>query len=329
MKLMGADIRPNQQVTTFFALESMLLRKSKKQQHFLALTFYDRTSRISGFLWEGAMETAATLKENTVVKVKGLSAMFNGSMIINVEQIREADRDEVDMRDFVDVVPGGIHLWQERLNKAVATIRDVNCSRLIEAFLGDTKFIEEFTTAPAGLTVHHNYLGGLLEHTTSTMELLSLFADRHQGLLDRDLLLTGAFLHDIGKTREINWEISKEYSPEGRLLGHVIIGILLLEEKISHISPFPGDLSLLLKHMILSHHGELEFGSPVRPATPEALALHLVENSDAKVNHLYCHLRNTDPDSEWSEYDKYLGTSIYQKTYKRSVSSGRAAGVAA
>jgi 3'-5' exoribonuclease len=317
MKLMKKDIRPNQHVTTFFALESMQLRKSRKQQPFLVLGLHDRTGKINGYLWNEPVEMAERLEEKTIVKVRGVATVANGSLIMNVEKIRRAEKDETDIRDFLEVAPGGITHWHERLLNAIGKIQDGRCRQLIKSFLDDSGFIELFITSPGGLSIHHCYVGGLLEHTVSAMELVSLFSDRHAALIHKDLLLTGAFLHDIGKTRELYWEIAKEYTTEGKLLGHITLGIMMLEEKLSGLKDFPEELSNRLRHMIVSHHGTLEYGSPVRPATPEALVLHLVEAADAKINHLYCHMGNSDPGRDWSCYDRTLETEIYQKKYLR------------
>lgn len=318
MKLMKKDIKANECLTTFFALETMELRRSKAQKNFLALDLYDKTGRVKGYIWNEPVIAAATLSEKSFVKVRGIAKMVNGSMIIEVERIRKAEKHEIDMSDFLEVVSGGVDLWHSKLLDLVKSVRDVNCKRLIDSFLKDEGFMELFLTSPGGISVHHNYVGGLLEHTVNIMIQAALTADRNPGLLDKDLLLTGAFLHDIGKTKEIYWEIAKEYTTEGRLLGHIGIGLLMLKEKLSGIKDFPQDISMLLKHMILSHHGELEYGSPVRPATPEALALHLIDNNDAKINHLYCHLGNSDPDKQWSYFDKILNTEIYQKKFDKS-----------
>jgi 3'-5' exoribonuclease len=318
MKLMKKDIKQNQQVTTFFALESMQIRKSNKaKQNFLLLNLYDKSGKITGYLWNDPLEAAATLQEKSFVKVKGLTTTVNGSLILNIERIRTAERHEVDLRDFLEVVSGGVDLWHNRLLEQIELINDQNCKRLTREFLNDEGFMELFMTSPGGVSVHHNYIGGLLEHTVGIMSQAALYADRHPALLDKDLLLTGAFLHDIGKTREIYWEIAKEYTAEGKLLGHIAIGLSLLEEKLRNLKGFPADLALLLKHMVLSHHGTLEWGSPVRPSPPEALVLHLLDNLDAKVNHLYCHLGVSDPEAEWSPYDKILNTEIYQKKFER------------
>jgi 3'-5' exoribonuclease len=315
MKPMKKDIGSNHRVTTFFALESMQLRKSRNQNKYLLLGLYDRTGKLNGYLWVDPVETAAKLQEKTIVKVKGLTKMVNSSLILDIERIRAAAKDEYDIRDFLDVVPGGMSLWHSRLLKAVDTIKDINCRRLIQLFLDDSGFMELFITSPGGISVHHSYVGGLLEHTVSAMELASQFAGRHPWLINRNLVQTGAFLHDIGKTREIYWEIAREYTTEGKLLGHITLGIMMLQEKLTAFTDFPEELANRLRHMIVSQHGSLEHGSAVRPATPEALALHLIEATDARVNHLYCHLNGSDSNKAWSFYDRILETEIYQKKY--------------
>jgi 3'-5' exoribonuclease len=246
--------------------------------------------------------------------------MFNGSLIINIEQIRTVvDRSEVHIEDFWEIVPGGIDLWLRKLIDLIDSVEDVDCRILINAFLNDAKFMECFKTSPGGLHIHHNYVGGLLEHTTNAMGLVSQFSDRHPGLINRDILVTGAFLHDIGKTREILWDITKDYTTEGKLLGQIVLGVMMFKEKVSTIPKFPGDLSILLLHLIASHHGNLEYGSPVKPSTPEALALHMMEAADARINHMYRHLNSSDPDRDWSSYDKILETQIYQKKYAKNI----------
>lgn len=320
MKLMIEDIMTDEQITSFFILASVQIRRSKTGQNLLILTLCDKSGKINGYLWNHSMEIVTSLKENTVVKIKGYTTMTDGALSINIEQIRAAQRyDEVDLRDMLDVVIGGIDLWRQRLFEYVDLIRDVNCKEIINAFTNDEKFMELFMTSLGGVSIHHNYLGGLLEHTVNLMAQSALYADQHPGLLDKDLLLTGAFLHDIGKTQEICWETAVEFTLEGKLLGHVVIGVILLEEKLRHIRNYPTELALLLKHMILSHHGSTEYGSMVPPAPPEAIVLHLLDNLDTVANHLYCHMGISDANSEWSIPDRALDTSIYQKKIKKSM----------
>lgn len=317
MKIMKKDIRANDQVTTFFALESMRLRTSRNRNNFLELSLHDRTGKIKGYLWNDPVIMSAVLREKTIVKVKANVSLHNDSLILNVEKIRRANKDEYDINDFMEVVPGGIPYWLGRLNEAIGEIKEANCRRLVDSFLQDDVFLRHFSEAPGGVSIHHGYVGGLLEHTVMIMEQGRREAQKHPGLLDRDLLLTGAFLHDVGKTRELFWELGREYTTEGRLMGHIAIGIIMIEEKLSAMPDFPKDLALLVRHMVLSHHGSLEFGSPVRPGIPEALVLSLLDNTDAKINHVYGQLANAGPDDSWSGFDKVLETSLYQRKYKR------------
>jgi 3'-5' exoribonuclease len=313
MKLMRKDIRPNSSVTTFFALESIHLATSRDQRHFLVLSLYDKTGRIKGYIWNEPEETATRIREKSFVKVKGIARTANDSLALNIDRIRMAEKHEIDIRDFLEVVSGGIGLWQRKLFELVSLIKNGYCRQLINEFLKDSGFMEQFSTSPAGIWIHHNYIGGLLEHTVNIMTNAASMADCNPALVDKDLMLTGSFLHDIGKTREIYWEIGREYTTEGRLLGHISIGVSLLEDKISKLRDFSDEIAVFLKHMILSHHGQLEYGSPVKPATPEAIALHLLDSLDARINHLYCHLGNSNPDAVWSHFDKYLNTEIYQR----------------
>jgi len=317
MKIMKKDIRANDQVTTYFALESMRLKTSRNKNNYLELSFYDRTGKIKGYLWNDPVMASAVLREKTIVKVKANVSLYNDSLLLNVENIRQATKDEYDMDDFMEVVAGGIPHWQGRLIEAVGEIKEANCRRLVERFLQDEAFMATFSEAPGGVSIHHGYVGGLLEHTVMIMEQGLQVAQKQPGLLDQDLLLTGAFLHDIGKTRELFWEIGREYTTEGKLMGHIAIGIMIIEEKLAAMPDFPKDLALLIRHMVLSHHGCLEFGSPVRPATPEALVLSLLDNTDAKINHVYNQLANVSPDESWSGFDKVLETSLYQRKYER------------
>ena len=319
MKQMRTALKPYTPVSTFFALSSLELRKAKDERNYLTLGLSDKSGRINGYAWGDPQDTADRLSGVTFVFVEGTAKMHRDSLIISIDYIRPAGDEEIDVHDFFEVVPGGVDLWMERLQDNIELIRDMSCRTLVQAFFADPVFYEEFKMSPAGLTVHHNYAGGLTEHTVTTMLHAAHMSEKYPALLDRDLLLTGSFLHDIGKLREISGGMTKGYTTEGKLLGHISMGLLMLQEKLSAIRGFPTELGLLLKHMILSHHGELEFGIPVRPSTPEALALHHIENTDAKLNHLYCHLNDSPPENIWSSYDKFLSTEICRMRYKKEL----------
>ena len=182
--------------------------------------------------------------------------------------------------------------------------------KLIEAFWNDNELVHRFKTAPAAKKMHHAYIGGLLEHTLSMVSLSDKIASHYSGI-DRDLLLTGAILHDIGKTKELEYEFKIDYTDEGRLLSHIVIGLKMIDEKLSTIENFPEDQLLLLKHLIVSHHGSQEFGSPEPPKTIEAVLLNYIDEIDSKVNGIRDFIATEDPNEDWTSFHRILGRHFY------------------
>jgi 3'-5' exoribonuclease len=231
-------------------------------------------------MWE--IDDAGDFDSGDVVKVRGEVCRFNERLQIKVEKIRQATPDEYELGDFVPQSQRDIgEMWAE-LQGWVASIRDPDLKALVEAFLSDPVIAKTLREAPAAKGLHHAWIGGLLEHILSLMEMCELAA-RHYPEVNRDLLLTGVVLHDIGKLRELRWGTSFDYTMEGQLLGHITIGIGMIEQKIVAIPNFPAAKRLLVEHLVLSHHGEYEYGSPKLPMTAEAVLLHYMDNLDAKM----------------------------------------------
>lgn len=319
MKSMIKDIKPNYFVDSVFMLDSFELRKDRNNKEYILLNLRDKSGSIKAFIWNASLEVFEKLIIKTFLKITGYSRFFDNSLIIDVYDWRYVKWDEVDMKDFVEVVKEGINYWHSKLLEITEQIEDEYCRLIIELFLSDEQFMKIFKTRPAGISKHHNYIGGLLEHTVSTMSLSALTADKYPDVLDKSILITGAFLHDIGKTKELKGNVSIEYTTEGELLGHITLGISMLEEKIGLFGDFPKELALHLKHIILSHHGKLEFGSPVPPKTPEAIVVSTLEGIDAKFNHLYRMLKNSDTHNVKSLYDSFLDLKILtERLYKTS-----------
>lgn len=310
MKLMIKDIKSNKLITSYFLLESFQLKKKKNNEDYLVFNLKDKTGSIKGFIWNVTQDLTESLIEKSILKITGYTKILGDSLVIDVLDWRYAEKSEVNLSDFLGVVKEGIDYWYSKLIENIKLIKDSNCRSLIHEFLKDEIFMKLFKIMPAGMSVHHNYIGGLMEHTVSTMNLSADFADRYRDILNKDILLTGAFLHDIGKTRELKLNMEIEYSIEGELLGHITMGILMLKKRIDKIDKFPHELALQLYHIILSHHGKLEYGSPVAPKTPEAIVLSILEGADARINHLNGFLKNSNEFNKWSKYDKYLDTRI-------------------
>jgi 3'-5' exoribonuclease len=269
-----------QDITGFFVAGSKQVRSRKDGAPYLALTLCDRTGQIEARLWE--TDGAGDFDAGDVVKVFGQVSRYQEKLQIVVKKIRQALPGEYDLGDFVPKTERNINeLWTE-LNGYVASFEDSDLQALLRAFLNDEEIATALREAPAAKSMHHAWIGGLLEHVVSLLGICDVTA-RHYPEVNRDLLLTGAFLHDIGKLRELQWGTSFHYTIEGQLLGHITIGIGLIEKKIAELPNFPEAKRILVVHLVLSHHGRYEFGSPKLPMIPEAILLHYLDDMDAKM----------------------------------------------
>ena len=272
--------RENREITGFFAVAARQVRTGRDGGRYFALTLCDRTGQIDGRMWE--VGEAGEFQAGDVVKVRGQVCRYNEKLQIKVDKIRQAESDEYELGDFVPQTQRNIdEMWAE-LQGWVASFRDPDLKALLEAFLLDEALAQPLRQAPAAKGLHHAWIGGLLEHVLSLMGLCESAAQHYPGV-NRDLLLAGVVLHDIGKLRELAWGTSFEYTMEGQLLGHITIGIRMIEEKIAAIPNFSATKRLLVEHLVLSHHGKYEFGSPKLPMTPEAIMLHYLDDLDAKM----------------------------------------------
>ena len=234
-------------------------------------------------MWElGDPRIAKDFDRGDIVKVRGSVSRYEERTQLKVDQLRKAQAGEADKLDMLPATTRDVgELWRQ-LEATVESLANPDLKRLLEALLGDAALAQAYREAPAARQLHHAWLGGLLEHVVSLLGLADRVA-AHYPLLDRDLLMTGVILHDIGKIRELEWETGFDYTVEGVLLGHIQIGVDLVEKTIAGLPDFPPRLRTLVLHMILSHHGKLEFGSPKLPMIPEALALNFVDDLDAKM----------------------------------------------
>lgn len=284
-ELMVADLasRENQSIAGYFAAAVKQPRSTRNGAPYLALTLCDRTGQIEARAWDDA--EVQPFESGDVVALRGQVCRFNEKLQIKVEKIRRADDRDAPRYTLADFVPHTERnvdaMWQE-LQGWVAGFTDPHLKALLEAFLGDKEIAADLRDAPAAKGLHHAWIGGLLEHILSLMGICDLAA-RHYTGVNRDLLLTGVLLHDIGKLRELRWGTGFDYTLEGQLLGHITIGIGMIEEKIAGIPDFPAAKRILVEHLVLSHHGRYEFGSPKLPMTPEAIVLHYLDDLDAKM----------------------------------------------
>jgi 3'-5' exoribonuclease len=296
------DIREGDSVQGLYAVRDKRLGKTRRGDAFLTVSLADRTGDVEAKVWEQAEEVSSRFKTGDVLDIQGNATSYRDRIQLTLSQF-EVVNGEVDYSLFLEPSAESPRRMVARLRKLLQEIRNPHLKALIEQFFSDAEFMRLFEKAPAAKNFHHNYLGGLLEHTLSVCEIIQQVAD-HYPHLDRDLLLAGAFCHDIGKVRELSWDLQIEYTDEGRLVGHLVQGTLLVEKKLAGLKTFPQDLALRLKHLILSHHGEYEFGSPKRPKFLEAFVLHLADDLDAKVNGLGRLFERDGREGAWTDYSR-------------------------
>jgi 3'-5' exoribonuclease len=275
----------NATITSYFVLSSLQVREKKQGGQYLALILSDRTGSLEARMWDDIGDALEYCSEGCYVKVQGDLSKYQGKFQITLKKLRLAADSEVDPKDFQPATKFDVEeMWAE-LRGYVSLFKNDDLRRLVFAFLDDEKIGPAFKCAPAAKRLHHAWLGGLLEHVL-TLVRVCLATVPFYPEVDQDLLVTGAILHDIGKVRELEWKSSFSYTLEGQMIGHISIAQGMLREKVQEIAPFPEKLRVLVEHMILSHHGKYEFGSPKLPMTPEAILLSALDDLEAKMQAL-------------------------------------------
>lgn len=298
----------NQVITSSFLVSTKQIKPKKSGDIFLALTLCDRTGQIDAKMWDNVGDAVDTFEQDDFLKVRGLINKYSNRYQLTIHKCRRMEESEVEYADYLPKTTKDIdELWRT-LGAYVSSLQNAYLRSLLEAFMGDPQIAEAYRQAPAAKSLHHAFIGGLLEHVVSLIRLCDTVAPLYPHV-NRDLLLTGAFLHDIGKIYELNYQRSFSYTTKGQLLGHMIIELEMLHEKITLVPGFPNELKLLIEHLIISHHGKYEFGSPKLPMFPEALMLHYLDDLDSKMESMRAHFER-EPDSEWTGYNGSLGRTL-------------------
>lgn len=297
-------------MTEFFVLRKKELREYDGQR-FLKLELGDRSGRIDAVVWDNLDQSYDKAQTGEIVKVKGWVSTYKEVPQLKVDKIRKAKDGEVDLVDFLPQTERDYNLLWDDFKNIAGTIKDSYLRRLLDFLLEDSSLMEKFKRAPGGKLWHHARVGGLLEHTLRVASICEKAAEMYD-LVDRDLLITGALVHDIGKINSYSAGGFFDYTDEGRLLGHIVSGDELIDRKIQKIAGFPQDLTLKLKHLILSHQGQLEFASPVVPQTIEAIILHYADELDAKAD-AFSHIMKTQKikGKRWSDWVHLINRFIY------------------
>lgn len=305
------DIKAGDRVDDIFVLSEKILSQKRDGNNFLNVTLSDKTGTIKGVVWDNVDQIAAGITSGDFAYVNGSVSDYRGTLQVVIKKMEPFSPDTIDPSDFLPQTSRDIEGMFERLIKITETIKTDYLKALIDAFFKDKEFVNKFKTAPAAKKMHHAYIGGLLEHTLSMVSLAEKIAGHYSGI-DRDLLLSGTVLHDIGKIDEFEYQFKIDYSDKGRLLNHIVIGLKMVDDKLSGIEHFPEDQMLLLKHLIVSHHGTREFGSPEPPKTIEAVLLNYIDEIDSKVNGIRDFIASEDPDETWTSYHRLLERHFYK-----------------
>ncbi|MFH7326906.1 HD domain-containing protein [Desulfurivibrio sp. C05AmB] len=311
--MMIAGIEDGRAVEGVFLVKEMNRGETRAGKPFLRLTLMDKSGEIGGPVWDDAEALAPICQSGLFVRINGQGENYRGAIQLRINRVSAVAESEIDLADFMPSGDFDRRQLEEELAALIASIRNPHLNRLLTAiFQDDQRFRQQFTTAPAAKTMHHAYLGGLLEHTVAVTRLAAAVC-RLYPAIDRDLLLAGALLHDLGKTEELTYAgYPFGYSDRGRLVGHLVIGAETIREKAAAIPGFPPELMACLQHLVLSHHGRHEFGAPTLPMMQEAFILHFLDDLDAKVNY-FARLsgRAEEPGYQWSEYQRNLERFLY------------------
>jgi 3'-5' exoribonuclease len=283
----------------------------QKPGAFLSLTCQDRSGVMQGKIWEYNPQVLGWLREEDIFFIRGVAAEYRGALDLTIEEIRLIPKEDIDLTTLLPCSPISESELESRLMALVATIQQKELKGLLEQFLNHPKWGKAYRQAPAAVKVHQAYLRGLWEHSVRVAELASGIADHFSGI-DHDLVLTGALLHDIGKMGEYSYNRGIKFTTEGRLLGHIIIGLELVSGEIAKISEFPEELRQKLLHIISSHHGKYEWQSPKRPKLMEALVIHYADIMDAEL-YQFEQARTNYPEDEWSPYIPSMERYLYLK----------------
>lgn len=305
------DLKPGDRVADIYMCKHKQSATTKNGKEYYSVILQDKTGTVDAKIWEPGGAGIDEFDAQDCIDVFGEVTSFNGAIQINVKRARKCSEEEYDLSNFLPVSSKDNDTMYKELLGIIGTVENPYLKKLLqEFFVNDKDFIEKFRKSSAAKTVHHGFIGGLLEHTLSVTKLCIYMAGAYP-MLKRDLLITAAICHDIGKTKELSLFPVNDYTDEGQFLGHIVMGVEMVGEKARNIEGFPELLKQELQHCIVAHHGEFEYGSPKKPAIMEAVALNLADNTDAKMETFTEILQNITAPG-WQGYNKFFETNIYE-----------------
>lgn len=302
--------REGMHVSDVYLCKTKQIALTKNGKEYGSVTLQDKTGTIDGKIWDLGSPGIGEFSAMDYIFIDADVTMFQGAFQLNIRRVRVADEGEYYPGDYLPMTTKDINAMIRELGQYITTIKNEHLRKLAASyFVNDQKFMKSFCSHSAAKSVHHGFVGGLLEHTLSVVKMCDFFSKQYPNL-NRDLLLTAAMFHDIGKVKELSSFPENDYTDEGQLIGHIIIGAQMVQEGAAKIPGFPKKLENELVHCVLAHHGELEYGSPKKPALIEAMALNLADNADAKLETMTEILRGAGDNNGWLGYNRFMESNI-------------------
>jgi 3'-5' exoribonuclease len=310
-KVYVEQIRERDQIESIFLVRDKISAMAKNGKPYMTLRLMDRTGEVEARIWDQVDQLSELFERDDFIMVNAKASVYLGKMQLVVQDLRRIDDDLVDLSDFLPVTQRDQQQMRQELDRLLDSLIDPHISALLHSFFDDPEFFASYCLAPAAKGMHHVYLGGLLEHSLA-VAALACDVSRRYPKINRDLLIAGAMLHDVGKVEELRYQRSFDYTDEGKLLGHIIIGVQMIEDRVRQIEDFPQNLSVMIKHLLLSHHGQYEFGSPKRPKFLEAVVLNFIDDLDSKINGIQTHIdKEPDRQGSWTSYHRLYDRYFY------------------
>jgi 3'-5' exoribonuclease len=310
------QIEPGQVVEDVYLVKEPILRSTTRGDLYIAMYLCDKTGQVNCRMWQASEAIYSSLPRPGFVFVQGKSELYQNTLQVVANSVRVADASKLNLDDYVPRTPKDITVMFNEVEDMLAAIKNAQVKALVNEFLGDTKLMEKFRKSPAAVKMHHDYIGGLLEHTHNMLRVASAILPLYPHL-QADLVLAGVFLHDMGKTEELAYDTAFSYTDSGQLIGHIVKGVMMIQAKAEALRAKgqPVDASVIdaLDHLVLAHHGTYEFGSPKLPATAEAFVVNYVDNLDAKVNQVTTAIDSDASESNWTGWQNSLQTKLYRK----------------
>jgi 3'-5' exoribonuclease len=310
------EIEPGQTINDIYIVREPVLRSTTKGDLYIAMYLCDRSGQLNGRMWQASEIIYKSLPQPGFVQIQGRSELYQGNLQIVVNNVRTVDAGKVSIDDYLARTKKDVGKMFEEVGQIVRAIKNPQLKAIVDSFLADKNLMDNFCTAPGGMKLHHDYIGGLLEHTHNMLKVAAAILPLYPEV-QADLVLAGVFLHDIGKTEELSYDMVFAYTDSGQLIGHIAKSFLMLNQRADLLKTgglqLEQDILDSLGHIILAHHGQYEFGSPKLPATPEAFMVSFIDDLDAKLNQVSSAIDNEASDSNWTAWKSALQTRLYKK----------------